>query len=145
MDPVPTLEETIVLVAQAHQGQVDKAGEPYILHPIRVMLRVKELTTRQVALLHDVVEDTEVTLNDLRQFGYTDEVIEAVELLTHGPQDDYETYIEQIARNPIAREVKLADLADNLDVTRLSRITEATERRLARYRRAVARLETESQ
>ena len=135
-----SLEDAIILAVQAHAGQVDKCGQPYILHPIRVMLRLKDPTARIVAILHDVVEDTTVTLNDLRRGGFPAEVVEAVELVSRVEDESYEEFIERLAPNPIARAVKLADLEDNMDLSRLPDITERTRERMERYRKAKARL-----
>lgn len=136
----PSLEDAIILAAQAHAGQVDKAGQPYVLHPLRVMLGVTDPTARVVAVLHDVVEDTDVTLDDLRRGGFPPDVVDAVDLVTRRDDESYEQFIERLAPDPIARAVKLADLADNMDPARLPTITERTRERLDRYRKARARL-----
>ena len=104
------------------------------------MLRLSDPTARLAAVLHDVVEDTNVTLDDLRRGGFPDEVVRVVDLLTHREADDYDAYVERLAPDPIARAVKLADLLDNMDTSRLPVITAKTEQRLARYRRAYERL-----
>ena len=135
-----TLERAIALAAEAHAGQVDKAGAPYILHPLRLLLAVDAPTERIVAVLHDVVEDTLWTLEALRAEGFTREVLDAVEALTRRAGESYEAFIERVAANPLARRVKRADLADNLDLGRLPVVTEADLARLARYRAALARL-----
>jgi (p)ppGpp synthase/HD superfamily hydrolase len=126
---MPTLERAIALAAQAHAGQQDKGGQPYILHPLRVMLRVSGDAERIAAVLHDVVEDTDVSLAQLAAEGFSKDVVDAVEALTkrHG-----ETRLEaahRAAAHPVARVVKLADNAENSD---LSRIPNPTERDLAR-------------
>ena len=136
----PSLEDAIVLASQAHAGQVDKTGQPYILHPLRVMLRLGDPAARIVAMLHDVVEDTDITLDDLRRGGYPAEVVEAVDLVTRREGESYEAFIERLAPHPIARLVKLADLEDNMDTSRLPGITEKTRERLEHYRRAYERL-----
>lgn len=135
-----TLERAIALAAEAHAGQVDKAGAPYILHPLRLLLAVDTPEERIVAVLHDVVEDTPWTLEALRAEGFTQEVVDAVEALTKRAGESYEAFIERVAANPLARRVKRADLADNLDLGRLPVVTEADLARLARYRAALARL-----
>jgi (p)ppGpp synthase/HD superfamily hydrolase len=136
----PSLEDAIILATQAHVGQMDKVGQPYIFHPIRVMLRVSDPSARMVAILHDVVEDTSVTLDDLIRGGFPPEVVEAVDLVSRRDDETYEQFIERLAPNPIARAVKLADLEDNMDPSRLPAITERTLERLERYRKARARL-----
>lgn len=135
-----TLERAIALAAAAHAGQVDKAGAPYILHPLRLLLAVDTPEERIVAVLHDVVEDTPWTLEGLRAEGFTREVVDAVEALTKRTGECYEAFIDRVAANPLARQVKRADLTDNLDLGRLPVVTEADLARLTRYRAALARL-----
>lgn len=132
-----TLERAIVIAAEAHAGQVDKAGAPYILHPLRVMLRVTATDERIAAVLHDVVEDTPWTLAALEAEGFAPEVIAAVDALTRRAEESYETFVVRAGANPVARAVKLADLAENMDLTRLPAPTDHDRERLARYRRAV--------
>ncbi|MDQ3702243.1 MAG: HD domain-containing protein [Chloroflexota bacterium] len=138
----PGLEDALLLAAEAHRGQVypSQTGEPYILHPLRVMLRLESETERVAALLHDVVEDTPTTLTDLRRLGYPDDVVAAVDRLTRRDGETYEAYIERIAGDPLARRVKLADLADNLDNNRRLEPAPAVRERIARYERGQARL-----
>ncbi len=140
MNGKPALEDAIILAAGAHRGQVDKAGEPYILHPLRVMRRLGDEAGRIAAVLHDVLEDTAITLGDLRHAGYGEEVLQALEALTRREGEEYADFIERAARNSLARRVKLADLADNLDAARLPEITERSRERLVRYSAAWERL-----
>ena len=128
-----TLEKAIEIAARAHTGQVDKAGQPYILHPIQVMLRVQGEDARIAAVLHDVVEDSEVTIDDLRVEGFSSAVLEAVAALT---KQKGETRIEaafRAAENEIARIVKLADNAENMDLSRIPNPTEKDHRRMKEY------------
>lgn len=113
-----TLEQAIEIAVKAHKGQVDKNGEPYILHPLRVMLKLNTETAQIVGVLHDVVEDTEVTLDDLRREGFSEQVITSLFILTHTKDKTYESYIKDIAKDHIATQVKLADLQDNTDIRR---------------------------
>ena len=131
-----TLGKAIAIAAQAHQEQVDKAGAPYILHPLRMMLRMSSETEMMAAILHDVVEDTDWTLDKLRQAGFSDEVVQAVECLTHRDHETYEEFIVRVRTNAIARKVKLADLEDNMDMRRLSTLTEKDAHRLHKYHQA---------
>lgn len=133
---MPTIEDAVALAAHAHRGQVDKAGECYILHPLRVMMRFSDAPARIVAVLHDVLEDTNVTADDLRQAGYREEILAALDALTRRPQETYEEFINRAAPNPLARRVKLADLEDNMDPKRLTSLGESDLRRLARYEAA---------
>ncbi|WNG24348.1 HD domain-containing protein [Cystobacter fuscus] len=137
---MPTLEDALELAVRAHRGQLDKAGQPYILHPLRVMARLDTETERMVALLHDVVEDTPYTLERLRELGYGEDVLGALERLTKAEGEDYAAFIERVRPHPLARRVKLADLEDNMDVRRLPAVTAKDAERLARYRAAWARL-----
>jgi (p)ppGpp synthase/HD superfamily hydrolase len=131
-----TLEHAILLAVQAHQGQKEKAGSPYILHPIRVMSRMRSEMTMMAAILHDVIEDTPATLDDLREAGYPEAVVEAVDCLTRRAGEPYDAFIERIKPNALAREVKLADLEDNMDIRRLVTLGERDIERLKRYQQA---------
>jgi len=135
-----TLERAIAIAAQAHAGQTDKAGAPYILHPLRMMLTLETEAERIVAVLHDVVEDTPVTLDDLRAERFTDEILAALESVTKRDGEDYEAFVLRAGQNPIGRRVKLADLRDNSDISRIPAPTEKDYGRLEKYRRAIATL-----
>lgn len=137
---MPTLEDAIALAVEAHKGQRDKAGQTYILHPLRVMMRLETEPERMAAILHDVVEDTPYTLERLRQLGYPEEVLGALDCLTKRDGESYEAFIERVRPHPLARRVKLADLEDNMDVRRLLSVGPKETERLARYRAAWARL-----
>ena len=132
---MPNLADAIVLAAKAHGVTPDKSGvEPYLLHPLRVMLRMKTEPERIVAVLHDVVEDTPVTLADLRREGYSRQIVKAVDAITRRKHqgETYDEYLDRVAANPLAKRVKLADLADNMsDVRRKGR----THRMMAKFRR----------
>jgi (p)ppGpp synthase/HD superfamily hydrolase len=137
---MPTLEDAIALAVEAHRGQRDKAGQTYILHPLRVMMRLETEAERMAAILHDVVEDTPYTLERLRELGYPEEVLGALDCLTKREGESYEAFIERVRPHPLARRVKLADLEDNMDVRRLLAVGPRETERLARYRAAWARL-----
>lgn len=134
------LEKALEVALKAHRGQRDKAGQPYILHPLRVMHAVAGEEARAVALLHDVVEDTGVTADDLRRAGFPPAVVEAVEALTKQEGEEYAAFIERVRLVPLARQVKLADLEDNLDARRLPDFSEKDGKRTAKYVRAWHRL-----
>lgn len=135
-----SLDEAIVLATRPHRGQVDKAGAPYILHPLRVMLTQADDERRITAVLHDVVEDCAVTPATIRvRFG--DAVADAVVALTRRDDEDYDTFVARCAANEIARDVKRADIADNLDLLRLPVVTNRDRERADKYRRALAVLQ----
>lgn len=134
------IKKAIRIATRAHDGQTDKAGKPYIEHPLRVMEKCGNETDKICAVLHDVIEDTDLTLEDLRAEGFSEEVLEVLDLVTKQPGEDYEAFIERICANPAACRVKLADLADNMDLSRLAQPTEEDFRRLEKYERAVERI-----
>jgi (p)ppGpp synthase/HD superfamily hydrolase len=134
------LEKAILIAANAHQGQKDKAGQPYILHPLRVMFSVNGEIERICAVLHDVIEDTEVTLDDLRNEGFSEEVLSALDALTKRDGENYDDFITRILPNPIACRVKLADLRDNMDLSRIKNPTEKDYQRIEKYRNAVEKI-----
>ncbi len=134
------LERAIEIAARAHAGQVDKANQPYILHPLRVMLAVTGEFERMAAVLHDVVEDTPITLDDLRAEGVPEPVVEAVAALTKSKGEGRLAAAKRAAANPIARVVKLADVADNMDLSRLKDPTEKDFARLREYEEVAALL-----
>ena len=136
------LENAIAIAVEAHQGQKDKAGHPYILHPLRVMFRVESEDERTVAILHDVVEDhgDVWSVDKLRQSGFPQRILDALDCVTKRKGEAYEQFVERSASNPIALRVKLADLEDNMDIRRLNDVTEKDRERLNRYLTAYRRL-----
>ena len=126
---------------EAHKGQVDKSGVPYIYHPIHLAEQMTEESTICVALLHDVVEDTSISIEDLTAQGFDAAVLEALKLLTHDVTVPYMEYVAAIKNDPIARAVKLADLRHNSDLSRLVTIDEKAKRRQEKYLTAIAYLE----
>ena len=135
-----TIERAIALAAKAHEGQADKAGAPYILHPLRVMLRVKTTEERIAAVLHDVVEDTSLTLDILRAEGFSEAVIKGIAAVTKRPGEDYTEFVRRAAADPIGRAVKLADLADNCDLSRIAAPTAKDYERIEKYKRAIEQI-----
>ncbi len=139
----PLTQKAMILAYKAHHGQVDKFGVPYIYHSLHLAEQMTSELTCCAALLHDVVEDTPMTLEDLAR-DFPQEVLEALALLTHDPATDYMDYIRAITANPIAKAVKLADLAHNSDATRLSgcspELAAWHSRKRAQYARARALL-----
>lgn len=127
------LDKAIRIAVQVHEGQEDRYGEPYILHPIRVMMRVNNKEEMLVAILHDVLENSEWTVEDLHQEGFSKEILQAIDCLTHRETESYEEYIARAKSNRIAKVVKLADLEDHMDLSRLKDFSEEVPERLARY------------
>ena len=119
---IATLEDAILIAAEAHKGQTDKAGACYILHPLRMMMKMKTEAEMMTAILHDVIEDSVWTIEKLRDAGFPEEVLKAVEGVTNREGESYEQFIERAGRNPIARQVKIADLEDNMNMQRIKEI-----------------------
>lgn len=114
----PMTHKAMMIAYDAHHGQADKTGIPYIFHPIHMAEQMHDENAVCVALLHDVVEDSDVSIEQLREAGFNDDIVTAVELLTRDPSVSYMNYIEKLSHNPLAREVKIADLKHNADTTR---------------------------
>lgn len=131
------LQEALQIASEAHAGQYDKGGKEYIAHPIFVATLVDSEFEKAAALLHDVVEDSDVTILDLINSNIPKDVIEAVKLLTKDNKMDYFDYLERIKKNEIARKVKIADLTHNSDRSRLIRVTEKDVIRLEKYQKAI--------
>ena len=134
-------KKAMKLCFEAHKGQVDKTGVPYVFHPFHVAEQMTDEATTVVALLHDVVEDTEYTLEDIAALGFGQDIVGAVALMTHEDDVPYLDYVARLKSNPLARVVKLADLAHNSDLSRLGKVDDETRRRLEKYKKAIALLE----
>lgn len=133
---MPNLERAIAIAVEAHTGQKDRYGASYILHPLRVMARVSTDPEKMVAILHDVVEDTDWTFDDLRREGFSEELIAALDCVTKREGEAYEDFVKRSAANPLARRVKTADLEDNMDLRRAEKLTEKDLERMNKYLRA---------
>lgn len=132
-----SLERAIAIALEAHHNQTDRNKKPYILHPLHLMHQMNSEVEMMAAVLHDVVEDSEMTLDDLRREGFVAEVVSAVELLTHDKEAmSYEDYVRRLKSNPLARKIKLADLTHNMDLRRIERIGDADLKRMEKYHRA---------
>jgi len=138
------LGQAIALAAKAHEGQTDKGGHAYILHPLRVMNGLKSTDKElcAIAVLHDTIEDSDITLEELEELGFPIRVIAGVRALTHNKGEPYQDYIERAACNSDALLVKMQDLRDNSDITRLKGITERDFTRMKKYHKAWAFLNT---
>ena len=137
----PMTKIALKLCFEAHKDQIDKSGMPYVFHPFHLAEQMADENTTIVALLHDVIEDTEYTLDDLRKFGFAEDVLSAISLMTHADDVPYMEYVVKIKTNPIAKAVKLADLKHNSDMSRLDRITQKDEERAKKYKQAIELLE----
>lgn len=129
------LQRALEIAVQAHKGQLQKDGLPYVLHPIKLMMSMNTDDEKIAAVLHDVIEDTPWSLEDLRNEGFSETLLDAIECLTHPKGLSYDDYIEQLSGNPLARQVKLADLQDNMDIRRIPDVVEKDLQRLAKYHR----------
>jgi (p)ppGpp synthase/HD superfamily hydrolase len=135
------LERAIQIAVEAHAGAKDRGGKAYILHPISVMMRCETNEEKIVAILHDVVEDTDWTFEALREEGFTDTIIEALKTVTkHSEDEDYDEFVQRSLKNEIGRKVKIADLRENLDVTRIGELTDKDLERINKYKRALKTL-----
>lgn len=135
-------KKALKLCFQAHKEQVDKCGMPYVFHPFHLAEQMDTEETTVIALLHDVVEDTDYTLDDLAKLGFTASIIEALALMTHDPKMPYMEYVEKISSNPMAAKVKLADLRHNSDLSRLDSVDAKAMARVEKYAAAIAFLES---
>ena len=130
------LERAILIAAQAHLGQRDKGGAPYILHPLRMMMRMESEAAMMAAVLHDVVEDSDWTLEQLRGEGFSEEVLQAVDCLTNRDGETYDEFITRVRASAVARKVKIADLEDDMNVKRIGEMTPKDLARIEKYHRA---------
>lgn len=137
----PMTKKALKLCFEAHKEQVDKSGMPYVFHPFHLAEQMKTEESTIVALLHDLVEDTEYTINDLTSMGFGKDITNAIALLTHADGVEYMDYVRAIKENPIAKAVKLADLKHNSDLSRLDDINEKALQRNEKYQKAIALLE----
>ena len=134
-----SLERAIAIAAEAHAGQIDKGGTPYILHPLRVMLAVSSTEARIAAVLHDLCEDCPGwTLDRLRAEGFADAILAALDAVTKREGESYDDFVRRAAADPVGRAVKLADMADNCDLSRIADPTARDFERIEKYRAAIA-------
>lgn len=134
-------KKALKLCFEAHKAQLDKSGMPYVFHPFHLAEQMDSEETTVVALLHDVVEDTSYPIEDLKNMGFSEKILEAVSLMTHEEGMEYMDYVKKIKNNEIARKVKLADLKHNSDLKRLDKVDEKALKRREKYIKAIALLE----
>ena len=137
----PLTKKALKISFKVHKDQVDKAGLPYIFHPFYLANKMDDEYSICVALLHDVIEDGNYTVEELIKEGFPSEVVEAVKLLTHLKEDSYFDYINKMKLNSLARKVKIEDLKHNLDLSRLNEITNKDLERIEKYKKAIFILE----
>ena len=137
----PMTKKALKLCFNAHKEQTDKSGMPYVFHPFHLAEQMVTEETTIVALLHDVVEDTDYTIEDLVQMGFGKAITDAIALMTHADGVDYMDYVRRIKDDPIAKAVKLADLRHNSDLSRLNTVDEKAVARREKYLKAIATLE----
>lgn len=130
------IEVALQRALTAYAGKVDKGGKPYILHPLRLMARLSDPIGQCVAVLHDVIEDSDTTADDLRADGFPESVVTAVEVLTRRRGESYEAFIDRVHVHPLACKVKLLDIEDNLNILRINEVTQKDLQRIAKYHRA---------
>ena len=133
----PLIKKAMKICFEAHKNQVDKTGIPYVFHPFHLAEQMDDELSTICALLHDVVEDTEMTLEDISNLGFGDDVCRVLSLLTHKDDVPYMDYVREIAKNPTATKVKIADLKHNSDLTRLDVIDEWAIKRKEKYSEAL--------
>ena len=131
-----TLDKAIIIAAKVHQNQTDRYGKHYILHPIRVMMSVESEKEKIVAILHDVIEDSDWTLEKLRTEGFSKDIINAIDCLTKRNGENYMDYINRTKADNIARKVKIADLEDNMNIKRVKNLNDKDSQRIMKYHRA---------
>ena len=131
------IDIALAIAKKAHAGQVDKAGVDYIQHPLYVASQVKTEQEKAVALLHDVLEDSNITVADLLAYGLSNEVVTAVQTLTKKKGQSYQDYLEKVKSNNLARVVKLADLKHNSDLSRLKSVSDTDRKRVEKYKNAI--------
>ncbi|MGL4283099.1 hypothetical protein [Eubacterium aggregans] len=134
------LKQAQFIAQQAHNGQKDKGGQPYISHPQAVAAGVEDTEAKIVAWLHDICEDSDWEIEDLRRDGFPEKILEALDILTKPDGQKYEDYIARVKHNPLARRVKQSDLAHNMDLSRIPNPTEKDFKRFEKYKKAMEQL-----
>ncbi len=135
------VKKAMIVAYEKHKNQKDKSGVPYIFHPMHLAEQMDDEKSTIVALLHDVIEDTSMTFSEFEKLNFDEEIVEAIKCMTHDKSKDYFEYIKHISKNPLATKVKIADLKHNLDVTRLTTITEKDKKRNEKYKKCLKYLQ----
>ncbi|MDO7904869.1 GTP pyrophosphokinase [Paenibacillus sp. JX-17] len=132
-----TITQAVMLAAHYHDGQTDKGGNPFVFHPLRLMLKALSEEEQVIAILHDLIEDTSITISELERRGFNSEVTAAVEALSRGEHESYDDFIRRIKKNTLARRVKILDLQDNVEMVRHKDLDAQREKQLRKYSRAL--------
>ena len=135
------IETSLQIALNAYKGQKDKAGETYILHPLRIMAKMNSLEEKATALLHDVIEDSDYTSEDLINEGIPSTVVGAVLALTKNDGENYDQFIDRVLKNKLAAKVKIADIEDNINLLRLGSVSDADLQRVTKYHRSWQKLQ----
>ena len=130
-------KKALIIAYNAHFGQFDKGGVPYVFHPFHLAEQMETEYEICVALLHDVLEDSDFSIDDLKNYGFPNEIIDAVELLTKKKECSYTSYISQICENQLSKKIKREDIKHNLDLSRLNKITDKDKKRIQKYKQAL--------
>jgi len=134
------LDRAILIAAESHLGQVGRDGEPYVLHPIRMMIQAKTGEEKTVAVLHDVIEKTSIDITYLIEAGFSDKIMQAIDSLTRRDSESYDEYIDRVEKNDLAKKIKIIDLDDNLSSLEHCRSNREASKKLIKYQKARARL-----
>ncbi len=135
-----TIEHALQIAIKAHEHQKDRYGQPYIFHPMRLMIQMDTPEEKIAAILHDTVEDSDITLQDLANKGFSATVLQTVDHLTRRKEETYSEYINRLKDHAMARKIKIADLEDNMDLRRLTKFDDKSRQRLERYHEAWLKL-----
>ncbi|QUH21877.1 GTP pyrophosphokinase [Alkaliphilus sp. B6464] len=139
------LEQAIIIATKAHAGQIDKGGNLYILHPLSIMLKMPDDRSKIVAVLHDIIEDTSITPEDLKNLGFGDDILIPLDYLTRKKNETYMEFVRRAAQHPVSKLVKMADIENNMDLTRISNPTKKDYDRVKKYEKALKILKMDDQ
>ncbi|MAO86733.1 MAG: GTP pyrophosphokinase [Candidatus Marinimicrobia bacterium] len=134
------LDKAIVIAVESHSGQVNSSGEPYVLHPIRMMIKAYTIEEMIIAVLHDVIEKTSIDMEYLMDAGFSDKVVQAIDSLSRRPEESYDNYIDRVSKNKLATKIKIIDLEDNMFLLDTDKLDQKISSRYLKYKKAIKRL-----
>ena len=134
------LDKAIVIAVESHSGQVNSSGEPYVLHPIRMMVKANTIEEMIIAVLHDVIEKTSIDMEYLMDAGFSDKVVQAIDSLSRRPKESYDNYIDRVSKNKLATKIKIIDLEDNMFLLDTDKLDQKISSRYLKYKKAIIRL-----